>query len=171
MTSPERAAVVLLVSAACVFDLRERRIPNALTLGSAVAGLLFAFLVHGPIGLGMAVLGWVVGCALFAPFFVLGGTGAGDVKLLAALGAWVGPGLVCWVAIYAALAGGVLALAVSARQGYLKQSFVNLLGLLAFWRAAGIRPMPGMTLHTADSPRLPYAVPIAAGALAALWLR
>ena len=171
MTDPERAAVVLLVGAACVFDLRERRIPNALTLGSAAAGLLFALLVHGPMGFGVAVLGWIVGCALFFPFFLLGGTGAGDVKLLAAIGTWVGPVLVCWVAIYAALAGGVLAVGVSARQGYLTQSFVNLWGLLTFWRAAGIRPMPGMTLRTAKSPRLPYALPIAAGALAALWLR
>ena len=171
MIGSERAAVLLLVAAACVFDLRERRIPNALTLGGAGAGLLFALLVHGASGLGVAALGWVVGCALFLPFFLLGGTGAGDVKLVAAIGAWVGAALVCWVAIYTAIAGGVLALLVSARQRYLRQSFMNLWGLLTFWRVAGIRPMPGMTLRTAESPRLPYALPIAAGAVAALWFR
>jgi hypothetical protein len=62
-------------------------------------------------------------------------------------------------------------LLVSALRGYLKQSFTNLWCLLMFWRVSGVQPMPGLTLRTAASPRLPYAVPIAVGALVTVWLR
>jgi prepilin peptidase CpaA len=112
-----------------------------------------------------------VGCAVFLPWFLLGGMGAGDVKLLAALGAWLGPEGALWAGLYAGLAGGPLALIVSAARGYLKQSFVNLWCLLTFWRISGVQPMTGLTLRTSESPRLPYAVPIAVGAVVTLWLR
>ena len=122
-------------------------------------------------GLGHALAGWAVGCALFLPFFLLGGMGAGDVKLLAALGAWLGPSTILFVALYAGVAGGVMAVMVSLARGYMKQLFTNLWGLLIFWRIAGLQPMPGLTLRTASSPRLPYALPISAGTVAALWFR
>jgi prepilin peptidase CpaA len=165
-------AVALVVSAvACFTDLRTRRIPNVLTFGAAAAALVFSAAIGGWAGLGLALAGWIVGCALFLPWFLLGGMGAGDVKLLAALGAWLGPWAAFWVAIYAALAGGILAIVVSVARGYLKESFTNLWCLLMFWRVSGVRPMPDLTLRTARSPRLPYALPIAAGAVAAVWLR
>lgn len=170
MTVPEWA--VLGVSAgACLTDLRTRRIPNVLTFAAAGAALVFAGVTGGWAGLGLALAGWAVGCALFLPFFLLGGMGAGDVKLLAALGAWLGPSMAFWVAIYAGLAGGPLAVGVALASGYLKESLTNLWCLLMFWRVSGVRPMPELTLRTARSPRLPYALPIAAGAVAALWLR
>ncbi len=97
--------------------------------------------------------------------------GAGDVKLLAALGAWLGPSTILFVALYAGVAGGVMAVMVSVARGYMKQLFTNLWGLLIFWRIAGLQPMPGLTLRTASSPRLPYALPISAGTVAALWFR
>jgi prepilin peptidase CpaA len=97
--------------------------------------------------------------------------GAGDVKLLAALGAWIGPADAVWLALYAGLAGGPFAVIVSLFHGYLRESFSNLWHLLMFWRIAGIQPMQNLTLQTARSPRLPYALPIAAGAVMAIWLR
>ena len=127
--------------------------------------------MHGLPGIGQAVAGCLVGCGLFLPFFVLGGMGAGDVKLLAALGAWLGPSTIVFVALYGAVAGGVMAVGVSLAQGYLMQMVKNLWGCLIFWRIAGLQPMPGLTLRTASSPRLPYALPISAGAVAALWFR
>lgn len=164
--------VILLVSGiACVCDLRTRRIPNLLTFGAAAAGLAFGAATAGWTGLLSALGGWTVGCALFFPWFLLGGMGAGDVKLLAALGAWAGPATAMWLALYAGLAGGPLAVLVSAFHGYLRESFSNLWHLLMFWRVAGIQPMPNLTLQTARSPRLPYALPIAAGAVIAIWLR
>ena len=164
-------AVVGTGAVASVTDLSMRRIPNLLTFGTAAAALCFAFATQGVAGLGWALAGWGVGCALFLPWFLLGGMGAGDVKLLAGIGAWLGPMGALWAALYAGLVGGPLALVVAASSGYVKQSFANLWGLLMFWRVMGIRPLPDLTLRTAKSPRLPYAVPIAVGAGLALWLR
>ena len=164
-------AVVATGVAAVGFDLATRRVPNALTFGTAGAALVFAFAMQGWSGLGWALAGWAVGCALFLPWFLLGGMGAGDVKLLAGLGAWLGPMGALWAALLAGVIGGPLALVVAAWSGYLKQSFTNLWGLLTFWRVMGIRPLPDLTLRTARGPRLPYAVPIAVGAGLTLWLR
>jgi prepilin peptidase CpaA len=164
-------AVLVVAAVACVTDIRTRRVPNGLTFCAAAAGVAFSLLAAGWPGAGMSVAGWLVGCAIFLPFFALGGMGGGDVKLLAAIGAWLGPTAVVWVALYTALAGGVMALAVSLITGYVRQSFVNLWGLLIFWRIAGIQPMPGLTLRTSGSPRLPYALAIGAGTVAALWLQ
>jgi prepilin peptidase CpaA len=164
-------AIILTGSVATASDLATRRVPNALTFGTAGAALLYAATTQGLPGLGMAVAGWAVGCALFLPWFLLGGMGAGDVKLLAGFGAWLGPGTAVWAALYAGVVGGPLALLVAGANGYLKQSFTNLWCLLTFWRVAGIQPLPTLTLRTAQSPRLPYALPIAVGAGLALWLR
>jgi prepilin peptidase CpaA len=170
MTVPE-ACVLSVAAIACIWDVRTRRIPNSLTFGAAALALGYGLASGGLAGLGNAAAGWLVGFALFVPFFLLGGMGAGDVKLLAALGAWLGPETAVWAALYAGLAGGPLAVAAALLKGRLRQTLNNLWCLIVFWRVAGIQPMPGLTLRTAQSPRLPYAVPIAAGAAVALWLR
>jgi prepilin peptidase CpaA len=164
-------AVIATGVVAIITDLATRRVPNVLTFGTAGVALIFALATKGWAGLALALGGWAVGCALFLPWFLLGGMGAGDVKLLAGFGAWLGPGAAVWAALYAGVAGGPMALVVAAANGYLKKSFTNLWCLLTFWRVAGIQPLPTLTLRTAQSPRLPYAIPIAVGAGLALWLR
>ncbi len=161
------ASVVAL--AGCFFDVRTRRIPNVLTFGAALAGLSFHTLTGGMSGFLSSVAGAGVGFALFFPLFALGGMGAGDVKLMAALGAWLGPAGAAWTALYAAIAGGVMAVVVALGRGYLRTAFANVWTLLGFWRFVGIRPLDGITLQTSKSPRLPYALPITAGLFAALW--
>ena len=157
--------------AACVTDLRARRIPNLLTFGAAAAALVFWLASDGLSGLAFAATGWLAGCLLFLPVFLLRGMGAGDVKLLAALGAWVGPAAAVWIALYGAVAGGILAIGVTLVSGYVGTMFRNVWGLLMFWRIAGLQPHPELTLATAAGPRLPYAFPITAGAVAMIWLR
>lgn len=165
--------VVALIVAfvACVTDVQNRRIPNVLTFGAAAAALLFHLFVDGAGGLQTAVGGWVVGTILFLPFFALGGMGAGDVKLLAALGAWLGPRDAFWVAIYGSLAGGVMALMLALGRGYLRTALRNVGALVTYWFMVGPRPMPGMTLDQSEAPRLAYAVPILAGTVVTIWLR
>ena len=97
--------------------------------------------------------------------------GAGDVKLLGALGAWLGPAAVVWVALFASIAGGVIALIVAIFAGYLTKAFENLWFLLMYWRIEGPKPAPEMTLSTHRGPRLAYAVPVLAGLVLTLWLR
>jgi prepilin peptidase CpaA len=157
--------------AGCVTDLRSRRIPNVLTLGAAAGALGYFLVGDGWRGAAWALGGWTVGLVAFLPLFLLRGIGGGDVKLLAALGAWLGPASAVWLALFAALAGGPLALVVAASHGYLKKAFTNLWGLLTFWRVAGFRPHPALTLDNPGTPRLPYAVPILAGLVVTLWLR
>ena len=162
-----------VAAVACATDLKSRRIPNWLTLGAAGSAFGFFLVAQGWHGLGWSAAGWAVGLAMFFPFFLLRGIGGGDVKLMAALGAWLGPASTIWLALYAAIAGGPLALAVAFSRGYAKQAFANMWGLLGYWRLAGVRPHPGLTLETAQvgTPRLPYALPIAAGLVLTLWLR
>src|SRR5262245_50493918 len=119
-----------VAAAACVTDLRSRRIPNVLTLGAALAAMVFAGVSGGWAALLSAGAGWVVGAAVFFLPFALGGLGAGDVKLLAALGAWLGPHDAIWVALYTGIAGGIGALIVAAANGYLKQALTNVKLLL-----------------------------------------
>lgn len=174
MTAPLGMSELMAVAVAlvaCVTDFRSRRIPNVLTFGASAAAFVFWVVSGGPAGLWFSVAGWFVGCLLFLPWFLLRGMGAGDVKLLAALGAWVGPGTAVWVALYAAIAGGVFAVVVTLASGYLGTMVRNVWGLLMFWRIAGVQPHPELTLATAAGPRLPYAFPITAGVVAVLWLR
>lgn len=166
----ERAIVLGVVGAGAVIDVQTRRIPNLLTFGSAAVAVAYNTWVGGLAGLGQSAAGWGVGVALFLPLFLLKGMGAGDVKLLGAVGAWLGPVEVLNAALYSVIAGGVLALIVGATHGYLGKAFRNLWAMLGFWRAAGIQPLPGLTLEDAPGPRLAYGVAIAAGTLAAVWL-
>jgi len=165
----EWTAVALLAGVAAVGDIRTGRVPNALTFGAAAAGLVFST-VHGGGSGGLAsVTGFVVGIALFLPLFALGGMGGGDVKLLAAFGAWLGPVGALWTALGASLVGGVLAMAVAASRGYLLEAIRNVGALTAVWQTVGLAPIPGWTLNDANRPRLAYAVPIGIGAILALW--
>src|SRR5438132_1059179 len=84
------AGVLLVGFVACGFDLRTRRIPNALTFGAALLGLVFHAVIGGVSGFGSSLGGLATGLAIFFPIFALGGLGGGDVKLLACIGAWVG---------------------------------------------------------------------------------
>jgi prepilin peptidase CpaA len=156
---------------ACVFDLRTRRIPNVLTFGSALVALSVHGAVDGVGGLLTSLGGWATGIAIFLPFYLLRGLGAGDVKLLGALGAWLGPLLAMWTGLWGSIAGGVLSLIVAVAHGYVRQAGANLSLLLMHWRVAGLTPLPAVSLDADRGPRLAYAVPIAVGLVVALWLR
>ena len=172
MTAPHLVAAVVAL-AGCWTDLATRRIPNLLTFGSAAAAFIYYSVTDGLPGLGWSAGGWALGVAIWFPLFLLRGLGGGDIKLLGALGAWLGPGLAIWLALYAALAGGVLALIVALQRGYARRALANVWGLLVYWRIAGLRPHPGLSLDSKDSGsvRLPYALPIAAGLVMTLWLK
>ena len=169
--SPVHIASLTIASIACVTDLRTRRIPNILTFGAALVGLLYQFATGGIDGLGQAGLGWLVGAVIFILPFALGGLGGGDVKLLAALGAWLGPADVVWLSLYTGVAGGVMALVVSARYGYLGTAIRNVKLLLCHWQVAGIEAGPAITLENSAGPKLAYAFPILTGMVATVWLR
>jgi prepilin peptidase CpaA len=171
MTTITTGAALIIGAAACITDLHSRRIPNWLTFGAAAAALAFHFANGGQTAAQQAAAGWATGLFLFLPLFLLGGMGAGDVKLLAALGAWLGPAAAFWMAIYASMAGGVLAVVVGLRHNYLGTAFKNVGALGKFWWLCGIRPMSSLTLERGSGPRLAYAIPVFLGMVMAIWLR
>lgn len=165
------ASVLAVGIIACVIDIRERRIPNWLTVGATVGGVVYQVMTNGPSGFMTAGAGWIAGVAIFFLPFALGGLGAGDVKLVAALGTWLGGMETVWLALYTGTAGAVLALIAAAWSGYLKQALGNVRLLLTHWRVAGLRPLPELTIHDAAGPKLAYAVAILAGAVVTIWIR
>src|SRR5438045_5670218 len=160
----EWTALAALAIVAAIGDVRTGRVPNRLTLGAAAAGVLFAAARGGGSGIAASVSGFAVGLALFLPLFALGGMGGGDVKLLAAFGAWLGPSGALWAGLWASLVGGVFAIVVAESRGYLVEAFRNIGALAAVWRTVGPTPVPGLMLTDARGPRLAYAVPIGIGA-------
>jgi prepilin peptidase CpaA len=160
-----------LLALACVTDLRTRRIPNVLTISAAAGAVLFHLATGGWQAAGWSIVGLFVGALLFLPMFALRGMGAGDVKLLAAVGAWIGPGQVAVVALATSLVGGVMAVVVALAYGYLRKALTNIYLLLVHWRVMGVSPLPAVTLEQASGPRLAYAFPIAIGTVVTLCLK
>ena len=161
-------AVLVLALGASVWDLTRRRIPNGLTVGASLVALAMHGALSGWSGVLHSGAGWATGLAIFIPLYALGGMGAGDVKLLAAFGAWLGPMGAVWTGLYGAIAGGVMALAVALGRGYSGTALKNVGTMLRVWRVAGIQPVPGLTLADKSTVRLPYALPLAVGVLATL---
>jgi prepilin peptidase CpaA len=158
-------ALLALTVAAVGWDLRTRRIPNMLTAsGFLVALVLRAF--HGSDALAAGFLAAVLAFALAVPLVLAGGLGAGDAKLLAAVGAFVGPAALPIVLLVTALVGGLLAVAVATRRGAMGETLRHARVLLT-------RPTPDVqrrTLATPGALAVPYAVAISTGALAGWWV-
>ncbi|MBV8897939.1 MAG: prepilin peptidase [Acidobacteriaceae bacterium] len=163
-------ALLALVAAAALYDFRFRRIPNWLNLSGLVLGLGINTLLFAAHGLLAASLGTLLPLALYVPLYLLRAMGAGDVKLMAAVGAIAGPRNWIEILVCTAFAGGVLALAVAARNGRLQRTFFNLMLLaseLTHWRRPAARHET-LDVRSDRSMRMPHAIAIAAGSLAFL---
>lgn len=154
------ASIAAGVSAAAVIDIRTRRVPNWLTALLASAGIVLAATGVSGVSVGASVAGIAVGLLLMLPGHVFGGLGAGDVKLLAAVGAVMGPWPIARAFLYTAIAGGALALFVSWRRQLLKTTLDRAVAIVTS-PAAGAAPMDAPTAKN----RFPYAPAIAVGTL------
>lgn len=163
------STLAALLLAAAAWDLRRRRVPNALVLYGLLLGLALQVLAPtgpgllqgGGLGLGGALLGAGAALALGLPLWGLRLLGAGDAKLLAMVGVWLGAAGVLQAALWTALAGGGLVLAQGLSTGTLVAALTSTLRLLrhAGARACGAPPRPRPPV----TGRLPYAVAIAVG--------
>jgi prepilin peptidase CpaA len=148
--------------AAAAIDVRTRRVPNALTLSLAAAGVTFAVAGIGHLTVAGSLAGLALGLVLMLPGHLFGATGAGDVKLFAAAGALLGPAPTMAAFLYTVLAGGALALFVAMRRGRLHRTVKGAAQLVAGGAA---------TAAAIEAPdqnnRFPYAPAIAIGALVA----
>lgn len=161
--------LALLLSVATAIDVRSRRIPNWLTLLGCVAGLVLAALTGGTAGLFESGKGLLLAFAIGLPFWLLGWMGAGDVKLVSAVGAFVGGGLVVQTVLAIGVAGAFLAVAALLWRGVLGRTVERLKMSLGLTVAS--RQWTYMAPDARESDvRLPYAVAISAGTLAAILL-
>jgi prepilin peptidase CpaA len=115
-----------LLLVVCFTDLRYRKIPNVVLVVSATYGLIVSFLGIGQVGISDALLGFLVGLLVFSFPYYKAWIGAGDVKLMAVLGIYLGPTLTMTAAVYSMLAGGILALIYSAQPAQFKKLLGNL---------------------------------------------
>jgi prepilin peptidase CpaA len=153
----------LCASVAAAIDLRTRRIPNILTAPAFALGLLLHFAAGGWKGMGLAGMAGIAGGVVFLFFFLAGGMGAGDVKLMAAVSAIAGPSHVIELLLTTAIAGGVLALGIAAARGRLRATLGNVGTLIGHHGSMGLMPHPDLNVQTPGTLRLPYGIAIAAG--------
>jgi prepilin peptidase CpaA len=141
----ERLLTVLVLNAA-FFDIRTRRIPNWLCLAGLIVGLALGF-------------------ALYFPLWLLHARGAGDVKLLAAAGSFIGPANIFVLFLLTALCGGAAALFLVIIKGRVRRTAWNvalIIGQLAHFRAPH-DASADLHLQSESAVRLPHALAIAAG--------
>jgi prepilin peptidase CpaA len=141
-----------VLAVATFTDLRSRRIPNWLVLPFMAAGVMLATVLHGWRGLGGSMEGLALGALIFGILCAMGGMGMGDVKLFAAIGAWVGP-------------GGVMAICWALMSGFLPELLKGSGDLMFGWKARGLKPPADLRLSNPMARKMPYAPAIAIGTL------
>ncbi|NWL75548.1 hypothetical protein DM872_01585 [Pseudomonas taiwanensis] len=168
MLAEKLFVVVLLLGLmgyAVVSDLRHHRIPNRLVLLGLLLGLADQAYFSGLAGFGSGMAGALCSFAIFIPIYALGGMAAGDVKLMAMVGAFCSPGGAVWAALLSLIAGGFCGILLVVLRGQLKQTLVR------YWLMLKVRTylVPGAD-DVAGRP-FPYAIAIFLGTLTSLfWL-
>lgn len=170
LTVPVWAAVALVGTTviAADSDFRSRTIPNRLTLTALLAALACHAFAGGMHGLSAAAWGAAVGGGILLPGWLLGWMGAGDVKLMAAVGAWVAWPVSLTSTLVTLIAGGVIALIVALRHRALGRS---LRGAAAMGAWAALLPGRKGPPPAASDLRFPFAAAILAGSMISLWVR
>ncbi|MEA3386096.1 MAG: A24 family peptidase [Thermodesulfobacteriota bacterium] len=158
--------VIILVVVAALIDVRSRRIPNYLTLSGWGAGLMYHVVTGGLEGLMFSFAGLVLGICLLIFFYLLGGVGAADVKLMGAIGAFLGWKGVFIAFLFSAIIGGLYSVAAMAEAGVLRKILKNILETVkGFFLAKSISYEP-----VNRNLKICYGLPIALGTIFSLWL-
>lgn len=158
--------IIVLVIAA-IWDLFYHKIPNRLIFPAAVAAVVYHTVLNGWSGFFFSLEGIGLGIVIFLPFYMLGGMGAGDVKLLGAVGAFVGPYGVFLAFLFTAITGGIYAIILLAVNGCLKESVLRFKTMLTtFLMTGNFVYMPPLAKQ--QKLRLLYGIAIAIGTLLSL---
>jgi prepilin peptidase CpaA len=157
------AGSLLCATLSAAYDVRSRRIPNFITLPAIAIGLL----LHGVFGgwrqLAAAAAGGLICGLIFLVFYLAGGMGAGDVKLITATGCIAGLSLIGHLLLLTALAGGVMAIGLALYRRRLAETWHNMYALAVHHQNMGLTPHPHFNISNERTLRLPYALAIAAG--------
>ncbi len=158
-------SVVLVVAA--VIDGWKLKVPNWITFPMILSGWIYSGVAFGWAGLGWSLVGTAVGLGLLLPAYAIGGMGAGDVKLLAGVGAWVWGTVTFYAFCVSAVVGGLMAVVMVLLQkkwGHHRDQFWAILGEIMIVRD------PSQLAATAAERKssmmlLPYGIPIAIGSI------
>ena len=153
---------------AAIIDGRSLRVPNLLTYNFLAGGLIFALWKGGSSLLLMSAAGAAVGLLTLLPLYAIGGMGAGDVKLMAGVGAWIGPWLTLCAFVSTALVGALIAAGMIVHSGrlYRHLAMIHTIGaeVLSIRNPVVLAERAAMRKPTMML--LPYAIPIAIGSIA-----
>ncbi|RJP19316.1 MAG: prepilin peptidase [Candidatus Omnitrophota bacterium] len=158
----EIISATIILTIAAYIDWKEHRVPNWLTFAAWIGGMVYHTIVGGFDGLTMSLIGTVVGLATLIIPYALNGMGAGDVKLMASVGAWVGAAATLHAFLWIALIGGLMGILLIIRSGQASKRLRTV-------GRAGVNLVTGNNLEMGnpdDTPEkilLPYGVPIAFG--------
>ena len=155
--------LILLALTSFITDITKKKIYNVQTYPSMVLGLILSYAAGGGHGILMSFAGLFTGLALLFIIFLAGGIGAGDVKLLGAIGALKGTVFVLWTMFYTGLIGGIMAFALLIWKGKLLATFKNLFAFLRHPVKAHGNQKPEERIY------LPYGVAISLGSIWALF--
>ncbi len=164
------ACSTLCAIVGAVYDIATRRIPNAFTLPAIVFGLLLHLSFDGWRQLATATIAGLVCGFMFLLFYLAGGMGGGDVKLIAAVGCCAGLSLTASLLVFTSFAGGIMAVGLAIARGRLKETMLNLYTLAHHHGTVGLLPHPEFNIGNARTLRLPYGLAIAAGSALSLGL-
>jgi prepilin peptidase CpaA len=168
----EQIGLLLLAGTASAYDLHSRRIPNWLCLAGLAGGIAWnAVSPEGAAGWASAVQGAGVGFGIYLPLYAIRARGAGDVKLLAALGAVAGPSACLRLFVYTAIAGGVMGLVLVAAKGRLRRTLFNIGWILndLIHLRAPYRSSAELDVRSNEGVRLPHALSLFAGVAALIY--
>jgi prepilin peptidase CpaA len=149
--------------AAAIFDVKSHRIPNRLTYSALLAGVALHCALQGWAGLRASLWGMAIAGGIFLVFFLVGGMGAGDVKLMGAVGALAGSDRVLGIVLATAIAGGVLACVVMILRRQVGVTIRRTFRLFLFHLVHGMKGHPEINLADDSAVRLPYGLAIASG--------
>ena len=160
--------VSLTLVVAALIDGIKLKVPNWLTFPMVISGWVFSAVFFGWAGLGWSLLGTAVGLALLLPAYAIGGMGAGDVKLLAGVGAWVWGTTTIYAFCVSAIIGGIIAVVMVLMQRQWHRHFAQFIGIAT--EILVIRNPDALSAIAADRKSsmllLPYGIPIALGTIA-----
>lgn len=162
------AGAMIVAGVGGITDVMTRRIPNKLTYLGMMVAIAGRFTLQGWHGLGSALAGGVLAGGAFLCFFLIHAMGAGDVKLIAAVGCLAGSGRAFEIVLASAIAGGIFAIGYALWQGRLRTVLANTGDLIRFHAVAGAEVHPSLNLSNPTAARMPYGVAIAAGVLYSL---
>lgn len=162
---------VIVLAIATFTDLRSCRIPNWLVLPFLVSGIGVSAWTSGWHGLEQSLFGICLGSLIFGFFCWLGGMGMGDVKLCAAIGAWIGPSQLMLALVMTGIAGGIMVFCWAIAGGFLGELFQGTGNLILNFKKRGVRPHPEFVLNNPLTRKMPYAPAIAVGTLISFFSR